>query len=70
MNCTNNAENNNEMDGVEVIHLCSFSQNKTGAGLVRIKIRHLSREKKAQSKKVRTSRNMAQQSKWKWNKGP
>ena len=26
--CTNNDENNNEMDGVEVIDLCSVSQNK------------------------------------------
>ena len=28
MHCTHNDENNNEMDGVEVIHLCSVSQNK------------------------------------------
>ena len=28
MYCTNNAENNNEMDGVEVIDLCSDSQSK------------------------------------------
>ena len=28
MYCTNNAENNNEMDGVEVIDLCSVSQSK------------------------------------------
>ena len=28
MHCTNNDENNNEMDGVEVIDLCSVSQNK------------------------------------------
>ena len=28
MYCTNNDENNNEMDGVEVIHLCSVSQSK------------------------------------------
>ena len=27
MNCTNNDENNNEMDGVEVINLCSISQS-------------------------------------------
>ena len=27
MHCTNNDENNNEMDGVEVIDLCSVSQN-------------------------------------------
>ena len=28
MCCTNNDENNNEMDGVEVIDLCSVSQSK------------------------------------------
>ena len=28
MDCTNNDENNNEMDGVEVIDLCSVSQTK------------------------------------------
>ena len=28
MYCTNNDENNNELDGVEVINLCSFSQSK------------------------------------------
>ena len=28
MHCTNNDENSNEMDGVEVIDLCSVSQNK------------------------------------------
>ena len=28
MHCTNNDENNNEMDGVEVISLCSVSQSK------------------------------------------
>ena len=28
MHCTNNDKNNNEMDGVEVIGLCSVSQNK------------------------------------------
>ena len=28
MHCTNNDENNNEMDGVEVIVLCSVSQSK------------------------------------------
>ena len=31
LNCTNNDENNNEMDGVEVINLCSVSQNKNEA---------------------------------------
>ena len=28
MHCTNNDKNNNEMDGVEVIDLCSVSQSK------------------------------------------
>ena len=28
MYCTNNDANNNEMDGVEVIDLCSVSQSK------------------------------------------
>ena len=28
MHCTNNDKNNNEMDGVEVINLCSVSQSK------------------------------------------
>ena len=31
MHCTNNDENNNEMDGVEVINLCSVSQSKNNA---------------------------------------
>ena len=31
MDCTNNDENNNEMDGVEVIDLCSVSQTKNNA---------------------------------------
>ena len=30
MHCTNNDENNNEMDGVEVIDLCSVRQSKNG----------------------------------------
>ena len=45
MHCTNNAKNDAEMDGVEVIDLCSVSQNKNevhGKG------------EKAQSKNVRT----------------
>ena len=28
MHCTNHDDNNNEMDGVEVIDLCSVSQNR------------------------------------------
>ena len=31
MHCTNNDKNNNEMDRVEVIDLCSVSQNKNKA---------------------------------------
>ena len=31
MHCTNNDKNNNEMDGVEVINLCSVSQSKNDA---------------------------------------
>ena len=31
MHCTNNDENNNEMDGVEVINLCSVSHSKNDA---------------------------------------
>ena len=31
MHCTDNDENNNEMDGVEVIDLCSVSQRKNDA---------------------------------------
>ena len=31
MHCTNNDENDNEMDGVEVIDLCSASQSKNEA---------------------------------------
>ena len=31
IHCTNNDKNNNEMDGVEVIDLCSVSQSKNGA---------------------------------------
>ena len=46
MYCTNNDENNNEMDGIEVIDLCSVSQRKTT---------HFLREKKAQNKKVGTN---------------
>ena len=46
MHCTNNDENNNEMDGVEVVNLCSVSQSKNEVYV---------EGKKAQSKKVRTS---------------
>ena len=51
MHCTNNAEDDAGMDGVdEVINLCSASQNKN---------KHMAREKKAQSKKVRTKKTDA-----------
>ena len=46
MHCTNNDEINNEMDGLEVINLCSVNQSKNDAFV---------EEKKAQSKKVRTN---------------
>ena len=58
MHCTNNDENNNEMDGVEVINLCSVSQSQT---------KHFLREKKVQDKKPRTNRNMIARTKWKSN---
>ena len=50
--CTNDNENINEMDGIEVIDLCSVSQcgNDT-----------ISEGKKAQCKKVRTNRNTMKQ---------
>ena len=46
MYSTNNDKSNNEMDGVEVINLCSVSQSKNGT---------FSEGKKAQRKKVRTN---------------
>ena len=58
MYCTNNDENNNELDGVEVIDLCSISQSK---------MRRFLREKKAQGKKTRTNRNTMARTKWKSN---
>ena len=47
MDCTNNDENNNNMDGIEVIDLCSVSQCENDA---------VSKGKKAQNKKVKTNR--------------
>ena len=58
MHCTNNDENTNEMNGIAVIDLCSVSQSKTI---------HFLREKKVQSKKVRTNQNTTKQTKWKSN---
>ena len=46
--CTNNDENNNEMEEIEVIDLCSVS---------RCEITRFLREKKAKCKKARTDRN-------------
>ena len=54
MRCTDDDENNNEMDGIELIDLCSVS----GAEMTRFL-----REKKAQCKKVRTNRNTMKQTK-------
>ena len=45
MHCTENSDINNEMDGIEVINLCSESQTKNS---------ELHEGKKAQSKKVWT----------------
>ena len=45
MYCTNNTETDNEMDGVEVIDLCSVSQTKK---------RRVAREKKVKNKKAKT----------------
>ena len=53
--CTNNAENDAKMDGVACVVL------------VRIKMRHMGREKKAQSKKVRTKQNPTHRIEWKTN---
>ena len=53
MYCTNIAKNDAEMDGAEVINLCSVSQNKNA------------KEKKAQNKKAKTKRNLTQPTEWK-----
>ena len=58
MYCTNNDENNNETDGVEVIDLCSVSQSKNDT---------LSEGEKAQSKRVGTNQNTMERTKWKPN---
>ena len=58
MHCTNNDENNNEMDGVEVIDLCSVSQSKNDT---------LSEEKESVSKKLGTNRNTMERTKWRPN---
>ena len=58
MYCTNNDKSNDEMDGVEVIDLCSVSRSKHDT---------LSEGKKAQSKKDWTNRNTMERTKWKLN---
>ena len=50
--CTNDDENNNEMEGIEVIDLCSVSWCENDRFL---------REKKAQCKKARTDQNTTKQ---------
>ena len=61
MYCTENAENNDEMNRVEVIDLCSVSQTKT---------MHVAREKKVKNKKAKTKRNPTQLIEWKTKLGP
>ena len=58
MQCTNKAKNDAEMDGVEVINLCSVSHTK---------MRHIERERKAQSKIVTTKQNPTQRIELKMN---
>ena len=58
MYCTNNDKSNDEMDGVEVIDLCSVSRSKNDT---------LSEGEKAQSKKDWTNRNTMERTKWKLN---
>ena len=54
MHCTDDDENNNEMDGIEVIDLCSVSWCRSDA---------ISEGKKAQCKKARTNRNTMKRTK-------
>ena len=54
MHCTDDDENNNEMDGIEVIDLCSVSRCRNDA---------ISEGKKAQCKKARTNRNTTKRTK-------
>ena len=58
MHGTNNYENNVEMDQVEVIDLCSVTQNKNKAHV---------KQKEAQSRKVMTKQNLTQWIEWKSN---
>ena len=54
MHCTDNDENNNKMDRIEVIDLCSVSQCRNDA---------ISEGKEAQCKKARTNRNATKRTK-------
>ena len=67
MHCTNNGGKDAEMDEMEFINLCSILSLSTYVVLVRIRTRRMTREKKAQSKKVRTKRNPTQRIEWKTN---
>ena len=59
MHCTNNDENNNEMDRVEVIDLCSVSQSK---------IDMFSEGKESTKQESQdTSKHTMEQTKWKSN---
>ena len=61
MHCTNIDENNNEMDGVEVINLCSVSQSKNNAFVE-------GKESTKQESQDKLKHDAAE--KWKWNQGP
>ena len=58
MHCTNKDENDAEMDGVEIINLCSVSQNKNKAHL---------KGKESTKQESQDKSNTMQQTKWKMN---
>ena len=58
MHCTNKDENNNEMDGVEVIDLSSVSQNKNEAYVE-------GKESTKQESQDKLKQDAVE--KWKWN---
>ena len=58
MHCTNNDKNNNEMDGVEVIDLCSVNQSKNDA---------FSEGKESTKQESQDKSNTMQWTKWKSN---
>ena len=58
MHCTNNAENNNEIDGIEVINLCSVSRCKNDA--VSERRRKRKGRKSGQSKNDETDKKVAE----------